>query len=252
LRTEKDVDGFMRSDDLTQQYCFGGYYIIRPTARAGCMNENVLHDIIVSASRCICDVFPDPNVIWSDSKERKVEYMNQLGLDSQTYSEMEQWISREFEQSFDFPDVFNNYEKAAEFLNKYLYNLKDLTIVGLALPEILRSVFIEDQTNLKYGICKNIDKSKSVSLSNSSLGFEILGFESGGFHSYICNGLENDYYNKYNLKLNENGFIGTLEEAQKLADYTNHMIEGTEPVLWLPWAVLKISDCEYSHEQEEL
>ena len=43
------------------------------------------------------------------------------------------------------------------------------------------------------------------------------------------------YNNQYNLKLNDNEFISTLDEAEMLADYTNEEIEGTAPVLWLPW-----------------
>jgi hypothetical protein len=164
--------------------------------------------------------------------------MKKLGLDSHTYEEMEQWINKEFQHNFDFPDVFNKYESAAEFCHKFLYNQKDLSIVGVGLPKVHRDTFLEDQEDLRYGICKNLNKSLSIDSNSTILGYEVLGFEFGGFHSYICNGLEDEYYNKYGLKLNENGFIATMDEAQTLSDYTNEGIVGAEPVLWLPWAIL--------------
>lgn len=231
----------MSLDYLNQNFYFGGYHIIKPATRASCMNENVLHEIILSASRCICDFFPDINVVWSKSKKKKEEYMRTFGLDSHTYDEMEQWINKEFENNFDFPDVFNSFESAIEFRHKFLYNQNDLRIIGVALPKIHKDAFLEEQYDLRYGICKNLNKSLSVDSNSTILGYEILGFEYGGFHSYICNGLEDDYYDKYNLKLNINGLISTMEEAQTLSDYTNEKIEGTEPVLWLPWVILDIS-----------
>jgi hypothetical protein len=230
----------MSLDYLNQNFYFGGYYIIKPTTRSDWMNEDVLHEIILSASRCICDFFPDIDVVWSKSKKKKEEYMKTLGLDSHTYNEMELWINKEFEYNFDFPDVFNSYESAVEFCHKFLYSQNDLRVIGVALPKIHRDAFLEEQDDLRYGICKNLNKSLSIDSNITILGYEILGYEYGGFHSYICNGLEDDYYDKYNFKLNKNGLISTMEEAQILSDYTNEVIEGTEPVLWLPWIILDI------------
>lgn len=229
----------MNSDFFKQNFYLGGYYIIKPISMTDWMNNKVLHELVLSASRCICNFYPDIDMIWNQSKENKETYRKTLMLDNHTYDEMEYWINDRFEKNFDFPDVFNNYESAVEFYDKYLGSLNDLRIIGIALPNKFRDIFLEEQDDLRYGVCKNLSQSLRINMEGIVLGYEILGFEYGGFHSYICNGLEDYYYDKYNLKLNDNGLISTLDEAEILADYTNREIEGAEPVLWLPWVLLE-------------
>lgn len=229
----------MNSNYITENFCLGGYYIIKPISRADWMNSNVLQESVLSASRCIYSFYPDIDIIWSKSKKKKEAYKQILGLDKSCYDEMESWISKEFENNFDFPEVFNNYESAVEFRNKFLNNQDGLRIIGVALPNKYKNIFLDEQDDLRYGICKNLNQTLRINRECTVLGYEILGFEYGVFHSYICNGLEDDYYNKYKLKLNDNGLISTLEEAEMLSDYTNKEIEGTEPVLWLPWIILE-------------
>lgn len=227
---------------LNENFYLGAYYILKTTPRAEWMNSNVLHGTVLSASRCICSFYPDINLIWSESDKKRENYRKSLGLDISTYIKMEQWVNEEFEKKFYFPDVFNSYECAVEFIHNFLSNENNLKIIGIALPNIYKNIFLEDQDDLTYGVCNNINQSLGIGSKGMILGYEILGFESGGFHSYICNGLEDDYYDKYKLKLNSYGLISTLEEAKILTDFTNDEIEGTEPVLWLPWILL-----EYPH-----
>jgi len=229
----------MNLNYLNQNFYLGGYYIVKSTLRADYMNSNVLHHSVLSASRCICNFYPDIDVIWSESKKKKETYRKTLRLDNYTYDEMEHWINDEFEKNFDFPDVFNNYESAVKFCHKFLNNQNSIRIIGVALPNKYRDVFLAEQDDFRYGICKNLNQSLCINLNGTVLGYEILGFEAGGFHSYICNHLENYYYDKYKIKLNNHGLISTLEEAQILADYTNNEIKDTEPVLWLPWIILE-------------
>lgn len=143
------------------------------------------------------------------------------------------------EKNFDLPDVFNCYESAFEFCNNFLFHQKDIKIIGIALTSIYKEVFLNDQDDLTYGICKNLNISKPLNPKGKLLGYEILGYEYGCLHSYICNGLDDIYYDKYNLKLNCHGLISSLDEAKALSDYTNNEVDGTEPVIWLPWAIIE-------------
>lgn len=229
----------MNSNFLNQNFYLGGYFIVKTVSRADRMNNNVLHELVLSASRCICNFYPDIDIIWSESKEKKETYRKTLMLDNHSYGEMECWINERFKNNFNFPNVFNNYESAVEFHHKFLDGLNDLRIIGIALPNKFRDIFLEEQDDLRYGVCKNLSQSLRISLEGTVLGYEILGFEYGGFHSYICNDLEDYYYDKFNFKLNDNGLISTLDEAEIFSDYTNEEIEGAEPVLWLPWVLLE-------------
>lgn len=206
------------------------------------MDKDIMPDIILSASNCICDSYPDIGVCWNKSKSKKKEYMKRLNLSQDKFTCMEKWVEQEFDsKTLGFPHVFTNLQKAQEFHNKYLNQVKDIRLIGIGLPaemlENLKSDFGEE--GFFYGVEYNISQNKILEMNGFTLGYEILGYEYGTFHSYICNHLFEEYKQKLPFSLNENGFIKSLKEAEQLAQYTNDEIEGTEPVLWLPWVVIE-------------
>lgn len=224
---------------VNEYYYLGGYFIIKSISRTEWMNHDVLPESILSASSCICDFYPDSSVVFNKSRKKKKKYMKEIGIDFLEYKQMEDWLNKESENHFDYPNVFSSPNSANEFRQKFLYNQSGLRIIGVALPKTYKDSFLEEQ-DLGYGICKNINKAMAIDSHSTILGYEILGYEHGGFHSYLCNGLENQYKNKFNYTLNKNGFIETLKEAQVLANYTNDEVKDTEPVRWVPWAILDV------------
>lgn len=232
----------MFNKEVLESHSLAGYYIISQKERQECMNDKVIPNMVLSASRCICDIYPDIDIIWNDSKKNKEHYRKLLGLNIEEYKEMEIWVNESYECGrFGYPDVFNTLETAMEFCNKFLGSVTNLKIVGIALPHRYIDDFLEEQDDYEHGVYSNIKKSLIVNPNGKVLGYEILGYEYGGFHSYMCNGLEDDYLEKFDFKLNENGFISDLEEADIISEYTNEEIEGTEPVLWLPWSIIEYS-----------
>lgn len=208
------------------------------------MDENIIPEVVLSASNCICDNFPDIGLCWNKSESKKKEYMKQLNLSQDIFTYMEKWVEQEFDiKSLGFPHVFTNLDKAKEFYHKYLNDTKNIKLIGIGLPtgmlDHLKSDFGEE--GFFYGVEYNISQKKILEMNGLTLGYEILGYEYGTFHSYICNHLFEEYKEKFSFSLNENGFIRSLKEAEQLAQYTNDEIEGTEPVLWLPWVVVEYS-----------
>ncbi|GAA1638119.1 hypothetical protein [Actinoplanes couchii] len=64
----------------------------------------------------------------------------------------------------------------------------------------------------------------------SELGFEVLGFEAGRFHTWLCYSL----LDETDVQPNGNGLIGTLAEAQGVADLISEEGFGPEEVTWFP------------------
>jgi hypothetical protein len=223
----------------------GGYYIVSPLKRADYMDKTLLPDTILSASECLCDFHPEINILWGGSQKKKQNYSKELNLSKSTFEEMEEWVEKKFEeQLFQFPQLFTSANIAREFSKMFLSHLSDIRIIGIGLPENLVEEFLDEEETLskpakeRYGIETLLINKTAMDMEASKLyGYEVLGFEYGKFHSYICNGLEKDYNDKFQFNLNENGFIPTLEIAKKYCDYSNDEEVGTEPVLWLPWAI---------------
>ncbi|MFC4323204.1 hypothetical protein [Litchfieldia salsa] len=158
---------------------------------------------------------------------------------------MEKWVEDKFdEETFQFPQLFTTVHLAREFAKKFLNHLNDISIIGIGLPENLVQAFLDEAETLaksskgQYGIKKLLLNRTTTEMEAADIkGYEVLGFEFGKFHSYICNSLEKDYKNEFQFSLNENGFIPSLDMALRCCDYSNHEEVGTEPVLWLPWSI---------------
>lgn len=227
----------------------GGYYIITPIERADYMEKELIPETILSVSECICDFHPETTVLWGGSNEEKRKYAQQLNISQGTYKEIEKWVEDKLEEGiFGFPQVFTTIELAREFLAKFLCHLSNTKIIGIGLPEEYIEEFIEYEESQnkeeenQYGIEKLLLRRIPIEVKDSKMmGYEVLGFEYGSFHSYLCNGLEKDFDEHFKFTLNQNGFLPSLEDASRYCDYSNDEDLGTEPVLWLPWAIFEYS-----------
>jgi hypothetical protein len=74
-------------------------------------------------------------------------------------------------------------------------------------------------------------------------GFEVLGFESGRFHTWLCYGLHDQALDELNIHANSRGLLATLAEAQQVTEMGNtnrgaHDGTPTE-VTWFPALITK-------------
>ncbi|MEE6450086.1 hypothetical protein RAH41_05870 [Gottfriedia acidiceleris] len=160
---------------------------------------------------------------------------------------MESWIQDKFDlKEFEYPQIFPSLDLAKEFFNTFLNHIKDLRIIGIGLPNIYLDSFLEEEGTIskpadeKTGL-ENVLTRKEfiVDETGSFKGYEILGYETNLFHSYLCNGLEKDFKNQFNFTLNEYGFIKSLADADRCCHIANDEDLETETVFWLPWAIFE-------------
>lgn len=228
-------------------YLSAGYYLILPTSRKEYMDKAVVPESVLSVSECICTHYPDISILWGNVEVKKDRYMEQLGLSLNTFQLLEQWIE-EHRKTGDmlFPQVFSNLDAAQTFVDRFLNHLPDIRLISIGLPEQYRVDFLDDVTAFSnknpdpYGVEKILQRQLPVNMEGAQIiGYEVLGFDSGSFHSYLCNGLERDFSHHFNFSLNSHGLIHTFEEADRYSDYCNELGEVTEAVLWLPWAIFE-------------
>lgn len=228
-------------------YLSAGYYLILPTSRKEYMDKAVVPESVLSVSECICTHYPDISILWGNVEVKKDRYMEQLGLSLNTFQLLEQWIE-EHRKTGDmlFSQVFSNLDAAQTFVDRFLNHLPDIRIISIGLPEQYRVDFLDDVTAFSnknpepYGVEKILQRQLAVNMEGAQIiGYEVLGFDSGSFHSYLCNGLERDFSHHFNFSLNSHGLIHTFEEADRYSDYCNELGEVTEAVLWLPWAIFE-------------
>jgi len=173
--------------------------------------------------------------------------MDQLGLSLNNFQLFEQWIEKH-RNTGDvlFAQVFSGLHSAGDFLNRFLVHLPGIRIISIGLPERYKSDFLKDvelfsSKNPKpYGVEKMLSQHHPPGIEGAKkVGYEVLGFDSGSFHSYLCNGLERDFRQHFNFSPNRYGLINSIEEANRYSDYCNALGEETESVLWFPWAIFE-------------
>ncbi len=64
------------------------------------------------------------------------------------------------------------------------------------------------------------------------LGFEVVGFEAGRLHSWLCNSLQCDARDNLRIAVNQLGLLDTLDQARAVAVMANSD-PGTEEVDWV-------------------
>lgn len=222
-----------------------------PTPRKDYMDEKIIPETVLSVSSCLCKQYPDTGTLWGNSEVKKARYMDQLGLSLNTFQLFEKWIE-EHRNTSDvlFPQVFSSLHSAQDFLNRFLIQLPGIRIISIGLPERYKSDFLEDielfssKNPEPYGVEKMLLQHHPPEIEGAKkVGYEVLGFDSGSFHSYLCNGLERDFRQHFNFSPNRYGLINSIEEADRYSDYCNGLgEEETESVLWLPWAIYEYKE----------
>ena len=227
------------------EYIIGGYYLVQGTQRKDWMDENLLPPVFWSVSRCICEIRPDSWVFtWvteQTARQRKA-MRERLQLGERDFYEMQARFDRLLDDdAFGWPNVFLDADLARDFYATYLRHLPDIKLLSIALPDVYWTAFIEETAppeNVgESGVRRMLGKRQALGASASARGFEVLGFDGAGFHSFVCHSLETDYDTRLQITLGPNGLIEDYEDAVRAAEYTALDKVGAEPELWRPWLV---------------
>lgn len=230
-------------------FYIGGYYLIEGTSIKDWMNHDLLPSQIFTPSSCICDLHPDDICLsWvTVDKKVKAAYREKLGITKDQFVKLQEDVDESFNgDKYGWQQVFIEVEEARKYYRKWLTKIPNIKLVAIAASKKHRDTFLaeekqEGENAGSYGNWLALQKELSIDMSQGLLGFEVLGFEMGGFHSFICNSLENDFSNKLGIKFNDYGLISSYSEASKAADYAQDPDVGAEPALWQPWAIVELS-----------
>lgn len=208
-----------------------GYYIVEPVVKPEYVHLECKK--ILTVSTCICNQHPSLyGTFWDNHLDEQMEYQKLLKLSDKEFEDMKETVSYLFcEHKLDHDSRFAELLDALNFYHKYLHYVPLLQIVSITLEDAYRDRFldeIKDSNNIPFPL-------KEKPAGGILLGYDILGWDYGSFHTYLCNSLEKDILEKYPLEVNELGFIqNPYMQVKKFAEY----IAGKgEPVLWLPFAV---------------
>ena len=142
-----------------------------------------------------------------------------------------------------WPRVFFASHDARAFAKRFLPRDQRFKLLGIGLPAGVVEQFLAEQAPGPSmgvpGVYKAVSNRVSLESGGGVLGWEVLCYDHGGFHSWLCNGLETNVAEKYGIRPNEAGFITSAPEASVAAEYCGRQDVGAEPGFWAPWLVVE-------------
>ena len=238
--TESERDGRLPMPMKHEtSYVSGGYYLVRPRDRPPAFGPNLVPDKIRTVTDCLVDLAPSLwSIEWTNvSSTNREESAEKFGLLGEKFDEFIAWATAAFDQDhFGWPSTFFDLETASEC--RMRLPASDVEILGISLTtkhaEELLSEYPEDSQN-QQGVAQALGRDERPA-SGEVLGFDVLDWDGYGFHSYLCNALQDEFFEKFGAHPNEFGFFSE-GVAHRCAAHASLQTTGAEPGLWQPWQV---------------
>ncbi len=229
----------------------GGYFLTHSVTRPPHVAAELMPPDIVSLSECIGDFIPNVWAVdWTNaSAEERALEAGKFGITEAALPEIVAWTTEQVNAgTLGWPCVFFSTGEARSFAQRFLQTSSNLRMLGIGLPEELVSEFFTsnrpEPSTEAPGIYKAIGRVAEIEAGGKELGWDLLCYNHGGYCSWLCNGLERDVAKDCGVKPNPAGFISSVADALKAAEYCAREDVGAEPGFWAPWLVVEFPNAE--------
>lgn len=238
------------------EFIAGGYFISKPVPCDAGRSEDLLPEMLLSYSGCICSHLPESWMFYwmTEEPESRIQNAGVYGISPEHAVAAIEWTTVQYQNNrVDYPGAFNSLDIAREFSSKYMPEQTEYSVYGLGLHKSFALDFLQkgkpydlrdiNDTNHIFGIYRAIQSGVPLAEGGERMGFDLLAFDPScdlGC-SWLCNGLERDFHERLGIRPYHLGLIDKLEDATRcVAMIENHELDGEpEPGLWLPWLIVK-------------
>lgn len=210
-----------------------GFYIVASCACPAYLEG--FSERILTVSSCICDSQPELFACMNRGEGRK-EYRKRLAMEAQEFEEFAEEMVQMFEDGRlmcggRFLDLQEAKWVYCRWFRERSCEGEAYRLVGISLEDC----FVPEVEE---------EKPLAPHHGGAFLGYDILGWDIGGFHTYLCNSLQKELMARFCLKP---GRLGLLQNSREEVNRFSEAIQGKgEPVVWIPFQVH-----EYPAEADE-
>lgn len=202
-----------------------GYYICEKMSVPDFLG--IKSDEMITISDCFSGIHPELSYCYFDNnrKQEQMEYQEKWKLHSDKVTMLQNDIHNMFEKSLAIDGRFLKLEDAKKICTNY-FDANKCVIVSVSTTEEYYKVLTEELSENSSGINNFFS---GVEDKNSMLGYDILGWDFSGFHTFLCNSLHKELemprFNKYCLLDND---------FEVVEDFAKQIQGKGEPVEWIP------------------
>lgn len=202
-----------------------GYYICEKLAVPDF--PGIKGEEMITVSNCFSGIHPDLTCCYfsNNRKKERTEYYKKWGIDEEKAVMLQNDMHAMFERSLAIDGRFLNLEDAKRIRRKY-FDENTCVIVSVSTTEEYYNALTKELRENSSGINNFFS---GLEDKNEMLGYDILGWDYSGFHTFLCNGLHKELdsirFNEYCLM--ENDF-------ELVQNFAVQILGKGEPVEWIP------------------
>lgn len=217
-------------------YIAGGYYISHYMTRPIWMEQTLIPEEYLSLSGCISDRLPVATA-WQDTIPDEAK---NLGMTDDLWRQFKEWSNANLHKQFGYPDTFYTQAVAETVLKQYFPIPNQLRVMGIALHKTRVQDFLTNhqESGDYYGVYKVLSEMQPLADGATIRGLEVLGYENGISHSWLCYNMESHCNHDLGICPND---VGLLDEHN--ADVANSYVNENEAGWnWQPWLIVEYID----------
>jgi hypothetical protein len=224
----------------------GGYFLTADVERPRYASAELLPARLLSLSACICSFTPDLWAVeWAKvSPDDRASEARKRGIEASQLPELIGWATQQINSGgLGWPCVFWSVADARRFADRFLRRADGLRLLGIGLPVSDVEHFLAEENPGPSvgipGVYKAVGGRAALEPGGTELGWEVLCYDHGGFHSWLCNGLDTEAEARFRVRPNASGFITSADDARTVAEYCGREELGAEEGFWAPWLVVE-------------
>src|SRR3954468_12710108 len=232
----------MTMQDLT---CVG-YHVVRLFEPPAALSSGLLPEKVLTVSSCLTESFPDSWALaWVRcTDEARAASAVKFGIAPGALPHVCARIGELFNDgAAAWPTVWRRSAIAREVTRELLREPRGLAFVGVGVPAdfvdgVLSELAPQPQEGAPGAYLAALAREPMAS-GGTLIGWEVLGFDRGSCHSWLCNGVHVEAATRIDRRP---GPLGLLESEAAARDVLRMMAEDpqkAEPATWVPAAVLQ-------------
>jgi hypothetical protein len=243
-----------RSQGDLERYVCGGYSIVKTANNSGPVDfceickATLPPGEIVTMSTCLTVTLPNAWAYeWVDMADEERKRRAQIwGLGDSHLNEFIKWTTEALRAGeIGYPNAIPTLNTARDLLRRFAISNNGSKLLGLGLRRDNAASFVAQWIPLQENeflpaIPEAISKGLALDPSGQVIGYEVLGWEVDGFHSWFCSLSKKDVRAELGVRTGANGLLESYDEAVKVASAAAqpHDAAPFGSVAWYPWAVV--------------
>lgn len=244
----------VRPQETLDDYVCGGYFIAKPASNSGptefcdiCKAELPPGEI-VTLSTCLTVTLPhDWAYEWVDYPDE--ERQRRAGIWGFRDSDLDEFIKWTTEKQnageIGYPNILLSSGTATDLLRKFGIGRDGFNVLGLGLRRDNTSSFVAEyaptrENELLPDFAAAVGRESALDPGGHIIGYEVLGWEVDGFHSWFCSLPEKDISHELGIYPGPNGLLESYDDAVRVAKAAlqPHDAAPFGSVAWYPWAIV--------------